>query len=91
MGALGALALALTGCGDDGGGDPELVRLLQDEAGQTETTAECIAEALDGNDAVDQDELEAIIRGEGTTDVDTADAYAGAAIECADLSDLLSS
>jgi hypothetical protein len=88
---VGLLALVLAGCGDDGGGDAELERLLEDEAGQSASTAECIAEELDGNDDVDQDELEAIIRGEGSTDLDTADAYAGAVIECADLSDLLSS
>lgn len=85
--AVGGLLLA--GCGGDGsagGGssaDPELVDLLQAEAGQTEAIATCVAEKLDGDDTVDRAELESIIRGEGTADVDTADAYGDAALECA--------
>lgn len=83
--ALGGLVLA--GCGgDDGGGssaDPELVDLLQQETGQTEAIATCIAEKLDGDDTVDPEELEAIIRGEGTEDIDTANAYGDAALACA--------
>lgn len=83
--ALGVVLLA--GCGgDDGDGstaDPELVDLLQEETGQTEAIATCIAEKLDGDDAVDRAELEAIIRGEGTEDIDTANAYGDAALECA--------
>lgn len=82
--AVGVVLLA--GCGDDGGGrstDPELVDLLQEETGQTEAIATCIAEKLDGDEAVDRDELDSIIRGEGTEDIDTANAYGDAALECA--------
>lgn len=85
---LALAGLLLAGCGgdDSGGGssaDPALVDLLQEETGQTEAIATCIAEKLDGDDAVDRDELEAIIRGEGTEDIDTANAYGDAALECA--------
>jgi hypothetical protein len=95
--AAGAAALLLAACGDDGGGgggaDQELVDLLQDEARQPEAIATCVAERLGDDERVDRDELESIIRGEGTTDTDTANAYGDAAIECArdqlgDLSDL---
>ncbi len=86
--AVLACGLALAGCGDDGEGegsaDPALVELLQDEAGQTEAIATCIAEALSGDEAVDRDELEAVIRGEGTTDLATSNAYGDAALACAD-------
>ena len=78
------LALVLTGCGgDDGGsGDEDLVRLLQDEADQPEAVAACIADRLADDDQVDRDALDAIIRGEGTTDTDTANAYCDAAEAC---------
>ena len=86
--AAGALAaLLLAGCGDDGGGgsaDPELVDLLREETGQSEVVASCIAEKVEADDRVDGDELEAIIRGDGTEDVDTAAAYGDAAFECAE-------
>jgi hypothetical protein len=94
---LVASALLLAGCGGDGGGegstDPELVDLLREETGQSEAIASCIAEKVGDDGRVDQDELESIIRGEGTTDTDTAAAYGDAAIECAqeavgDLGDL---
>ena len=81
--------LLLAACGGDDGGsggssaDPELVDLLQAEAGQTEAIATCIAEKLDGDQSVDRAELESIIRGEGTEDIDTANAYGDAALECA--------
>jgi len=82
--ALGAL---LTGCGGDDGAessaDPALVELLQEEAGQTEPIATCIAEKLEGDEAVDREQLESIIRGEGTDDIETANAYGDAALECA--------
>ena len=92
MVAVCALALALSGCGDDGGGggDDELVDLLQDEGGLPEEVAVCTAEQL-GDVDIDQDELESIVRGEGSDDVDAADEFAGAVLECADFSDLLSS
>jgi hypothetical protein len=77
-----ALVLLLAGCGDDGG-DDELVQLLQQQAGQTEAIARCIAGKLEGDDSVDRDELESIIRGEGSTDTETATAYSTAALECA--------
>jgi hypothetical protein len=98
--ALVVVALvALAGCGgDDGGdgggaGDPELVDLLRDETGQTEAIASCIADRVAEDPEVDRGELEAIIRGEGTTDTDTAEAYGDAALGCAqdqlgDLTDL---
>ncbi len=85
MVAVGGLVLA--GCGDDVGGgssaDAELIELLQAEAGQSEAIATCVAEKLEGDDTVDRAELESIIRGDGTEDVDTADAYGDAAIDCA--------
>ena len=82
--ALLAGVPALGGCGDDGAtADPELVDLLQERAGQPEDLARCIAEAVDGDDDVDRAELEAIIRGQGSTDVETADAYADAVESCA--------
>lgn len=86
---LALVGLLLAGCGgDDTGGDssadPELVELLQAEAGQTEAIATCIAEQLDGDEAVDREQLESIIRGEGTDDIDTADAYGDAALVCAE-------
>jgi hypothetical protein len=89
LASVGLCALLLPGCGgdDEGGGDstadPELVELLQSEAGQTEAIATCIAESLEGDDTVDRQELESIIGGEGSTDIDTAEAYGGAALECA--------
>lgn len=90
--AVALLALlVLAGCGDDGGGgdgagdESDLVELLQDTAGQPENIAGCVAERVLADDAVDRDELEAIIRGEGTTDTDTSDAYADAAFACAQI------
>jgi hypothetical protein len=95
--AVGACLLAA--CGDDGGGegggdgDPALVALLQEQAGQTEAIATCIADRVGDDPDVDRGELEAIIRGEGTDDVATSNAYGDAALACAqeqlgDLSDL---
>jgi hypothetical protein len=81
------MVVVLAGCGDDSGGgssDPELVQLLQDEAHQSEAIASCIADKVDANDAIDREELEAIIRGEGSTDTVTASAYADAALQCAE-------
>jgi hypothetical protein len=77
-----AFVLLLAGCGDDGG-DDELVQLLQDDAHQSEAIARCIAGKVDGNDAVDRDELESIIRGDESTDTETATAYSEAALQCA--------
>jgi hypothetical protein len=82
--ALAALVLLLAGCGDDGdGGDADegLVELLQEEAGQPEAVATCVAGRLADAD-VDEDELEAIIRGEGSVDTGTANAYQDATFEC---------
>jgi hypothetical protein len=82
--ALLVTALAAA-CGDDGGGgDDDLVELLRTEAGQSESVAGCVAERLEGDEAVDRDELEAIVRGEGSGDVETADAYSAAAAACAE-------
>lgn len=84
--------LLVAGCGDDGDGggdggagstDPALVELLQDEAGQPEVIATCVAERVTADERVDPDELEAIVRGEGSADVDTAAAYGDAAFRCA--------
>jgi hypothetical protein len=97
-------AVVLVGCGDDGGegdADAELVELLREEAGQPEAIATCIAGRLEDAD-VDRDELVSIIRGEGSTDIDTSNAYGDAAFACVqesvgevpglpDLSDQLSS
>ncbi len=92
---LPVLVLALVvavGCGGDDGGsgdggsgsaDPALVELLQTEGGQPEVIAVCVAERLAADERVDPDELEAIVRGEGSTDVDTATAYGDAAFGCA--------
>lgn len=85
------VTVVAVGCGgDDGGGDtgsgsadPALVELLTTEAGQPEVIATCVAERLAADERVDPDELEAIVRGEGSTDVDTATAYGDAAFGCA--------
>ena len=81
---LVAVAFALVACSDDGGGggDDELVDLLRDRGGQTEAVAECTAERLADDDRVDEAELESIIRGEGSTDTETADAFAEATAAC---------
>ena len=81
--ALVAAALLLTGCGDDGGGDTDadLVQLLQDEGGQPEAIATCVADRLADED-VDGDELEAIISGDGSTDTAAAEAYGDATLAC---------
>jgi hypothetical protein len=80
----GLLALVLVACGDDGGeADADLVDLLEDEGGQREDVAECVAERVAEDDRVDPDELESIIRGEGSTDTETADAFAEASAACA--------
>jgi hypothetical protein len=82
--AVGVAALVLTGCGDDGGGgdgDADLVRLLQDEGRQPEAVATCVADRLADED-VDRDELEAIIRGDGSTDTGAANAYGDATLAC---------
>jgi len=75
-------ALVLVACGDDGGGEGEVVELLRDVAGQTEAEAECTADLLADDDRVVAAELEAIIRGAGSTDTETADAYAQASAAC---------
>jgi hypothetical protein len=77
------VAAVVTGCGDDGGGaDREVVQLLEDERDLPTPVAECIADRLVDDDQVDLDELEAIVRGEGSTDVVTADAYTAAVDAC---------
>ena len=83
MVALAVAGLALAGCGDDGGGDvdQDLVQLLQDEAGQPEGVATCVADRLAEED-VDQAELEAIVQGEGSVDTGTANAYQDATFAC---------
>ena len=86
MAALGALVLVLAGCGDDGGdggegGDAGLVELLQEEAGQPEDVASCVAGRLADAD-IDEDELASIIRGEGSVDTATANAYQDATFQC---------
>jgi hypothetical protein len=80
---MGAVALLLVGCGDDGGGDgdADLVQLLQDEGGQPEAVASCVADRLADED-VDRDELEAIIAGEGSSDTEAANAYGDATLAC---------
>ena len=81
---LGAVALLVVGCGDDGGGgasDEDLVQLLQDEGGQPESVASCVADRLADED-IDRDELEAIITGEGSTDAEAANAYGDATLAC---------
>ncbi len=77
------VAAVLTGCGDDGGAPDEtdLVRLLED-GGQPEAVAECVADRLADDADVDPDALESIIRGEGSTDLDTANAYGDATVAC---------
>jgi hypothetical protein len=82
--ALGAVLLVLAGCGDDGeegGADDGLVQLLQDEAGQPEDVATCVAERLAEAD-IDENELRSIIEGEGSVDTATANAYQDATFEC---------
>jgi hypothetical protein len=82
--ALVALTLVLAACGDDGGDDDAgdgLVQLLQDEAGQPEAVATCVADRLIDED-VDEAELESIIRGEGSVDTATANAYQDATFQC---------
>jgi hypothetical protein len=82
--ALGALTLVVAACGDDGGDggdDQQLVTLLQEEGGQPEAVARCVADRLADED-VDQENLEAIIRGEGSVDTETANAYQDATFTC---------
>ena len=84
--ALGALTLVLVACGDgdDGGdadADPGLVQLLQEEAGQPEAVATCVARRL-AEDDIDEAELESIIRGDGSVDTETANAYQDATFDC---------
>lgn len=85
LAAVAAALLLLAGCGDDGGGggggDDELVELLQEEGGQPEDVATCVADRLADED-VDRDEVEAIIRGEGSDDVDAAAAFGDATLAC---------
>jgi hypothetical protein len=84
---VGVLALGLVACGgDDGGGDAGtdgLVQVLRDRLDVAEEQADCIAEQVADAD-VDLDEVEAIVRGEGSEDLDAADAYSGATAECID-------
>ena len=79
---LALLALVLVACGRDDGDDADaaLVGLLQDEADWSEQVATCIADRL--ADEVDREASGAIIRGEGTTDVDTANVYSDTADAC---------
>lgn len=83
----GVLLVLVAGCGGDDGdstsADAELVELLREEARQTQEVAACIAERVEDDERVDREALESIIRGEGTDDVATAEAYGEAALACA--------